>query len=88
MGEKIVICLDAIAFQCFVVDLFTFLMTFGKTVVFYMSLFFLKEIEILFQERREQMKTIMMENYKGILFNKSGPTNKQRIYQPIIVDQW
>ena len=34
--------------------------------------------EILNQERREQVKTIVMEHFNGILFHKSGLANKQR----------
>jgi hypothetical protein len=39
-------------------------------------LFSLKGLEILHQERRGQVKTIVMEHFKGILFYKSGPANK------------
>jgi hypothetical protein len=39
-------------------------------------LFFLKELEISHQERRGQMKTIVMEHFNGILFHKSRPANK------------
>jgi hypothetical protein len=46
-------------------------------------LFFLKGLEILHQERRGQGKTIVMENFNGILFHKSGPANKQNTNQPI-----
>ena len=44
-------------------------------------LFSLKGLEILHQERRGQMKTMVMEHFKGILFYKSGPANKQHINQ-------
>jgi hypothetical protein len=40
-------------------------------------LFSLKGLEILHQERRGKVKTIVMEHSKGILFHKSGPANKQ-----------
>ena len=41
-----------------------------------------KGLEILHQERRGQMKTIIMEHFNGILFHKSGPANKQHTNQP------
>ena len=52
-------------------------------------LFSLKLLEILHQERRGQVNTIMMEHFNISLFYKSGPTNKQHTYQLInhIVDQ-
>ena len=31
------------------------------------------ELEIVHQERRGQVKTIVMEHFDGILFHKSGP---------------
>jgi hypothetical protein len=40
-------------------------------------LFSLKILEIVHQERRGQVKTILMEHFDGILFDKSGPANKQ-----------
>ena len=40
-------------------------------------LFFLKGFEILHQERRGQVKTIVMEHFNGILFHESGLANKQ-----------
>jgi hypothetical protein len=46
-------------------------------------LFSLKELEILHQERREQVKTIVMEHFNGILFHKSGPANKQHTKRSI-----
>ena len=46
-------------------------------------LFSLKRLEILHQERRVQVKTIVMEHFNGILFHKSGPANKQHINQLI-----
>ena len=39
--------------------------------------FSLKGLEILHQERRGQMKTIVMEHFNGILFHKSGLAYKQ-----------
>ena len=44
-------------------------------------LFSLKGLEILHQERRVQVKTIVMEHLNGILFHKSGPANKQHTNQ-------
>ena len=44
-------------------------------------LFSLKGLEIVHQERRGQVKTIVMEHFNGILFHKSEPANKQH-YQP------
>ena len=46
-------------------------------------LFSLKGLEIVHQERRGQVKTIVMEYFKGILFHKSGPANKQHTSQSI-----
>ena len=40
-------------------------------------LFFLKRHEIPHQERRTQVKTIVIEHFNGILFHKYGPANKQ-----------
>ena len=40
-------------------------------------LFSLKGLEILHQEIRGQLKTIVMEHLNGILFHKFGPANKQ-----------
>ena len=40
-------------------------------------LFSLKGLKIVHQERRGQVKTIVMEHFNGILFLKSGPANKQ-----------
>ena len=45
--------------------------------------FSLKGLEILYQERRGQVKTIVMEHFNGILFQKSGPANKQHSNQSI-----
>ena len=44
-------------------------------------LFSLKGLEILHQERRGQVKTIVMEQFNGILFYESGPANKQHTNQ-------
>ena len=44
-------------------------------------LFYMKVLEILLQERREQVKTIEMEHFNGILFQKSRPANKQQTNQ-------
>ena len=47
-------------------------------------LFSLKRLEIVHQERRGQVKTIVMEHFNGILFHKSGAVNKQNTNQPIL----
>jgi hypothetical protein len=44
-------------------------------------LFFLKGLEIVYQERRGQAKTIVMELFNGILFHKFRPANKQHANQ-------
>jgi hypothetical protein len=46
-------------------------------------LFSPKRLVILHQERREQLKTMVMEHFNGILFHKSGPANKQHTNQSI-----
>jgi hypothetical protein len=46
-------------------------------------LFPLKGLEFLHQERRGQVKTIVMEHFNGILIHKSGPVNKQHTNQSI-----
>jgi hypothetical protein len=43
----------------------------------------LKGLEILHQERRGQVKNIVMELFNNILFHKSGPANKQHTNQSI-----
>ena len=48
-----------------------------------MLLSYLKGFEILQQERREQVKIMVVEHLHGILFHKSRPVNKQPIYQSI-----
>ena len=45
-------------------------------------LFSLKGLQILHQERRGQVKTLVMEHFNSILFHKSGPA-KQVAYQSI-----
>ena len=45
-------------------------------------LFSLKRLEIVHQERREQVKIIVMEHFNGILFHKSGTANKQHTNKP------
>ena len=40
-------------------------------------LFSLKRLDILYQERRGHVRTIVMEQFNGILFHKSEPANKQ-----------
>jgi hypothetical protein len=45
-------------------------------------LFSLKGSEVLYQERRRQMNTVMMEYFNNILF---GPAKKQHIYRSIIL---
>jgi hypothetical protein len=47
----------------------------GNTTIL---LFSLKGLEILHQEIRGQVKTIVMEYFNGILFHKSGPAIKQQ----------
>ena len=54
-----------------------------NTITFVFSL---KGLKILYQDRREQVDTIVMDQFKSILFNKPGPANKQHIYQSIIRD--
>jgi hypothetical protein len=45
-------------------------------------LFSLKGIEILHHQRRGEVKTMVMEQFNGILFHKSGPANKHHTNQP------
>ena len=52
----------------------------GNTITL---LFSLKGLEILHQERRGQVKTMVMEHFNGILFHKSAPVNKQHTNQSI-----
>jgi len=51
----------------------------GNTTI--LLLFSLKEFEISHQQRREQVNTIVIEHFNSIFFHKSGPANKQHIYQ-------
>jgi len=46
-------------------------------------LFSLHGLEILHQERRGQVNTIVMEHFNSILFHKSEPVNKRHTYQSI-----
>ena len=43
-------------------------------------------IEVLHQERRGQVKTIVIKHFNGILFHNSGPANKQNTNQSIRSD--
>jgi hypothetical protein len=52
----------------------------GNTITL---LFFLKGLEIVHQERRGQVKTIVKKHFNSILFQKSKPANKQHINQSI-----
>ena len=53
----------------------------GNTAIL---LFYLKGLEILHQERRDQVNTIIIAGrFNSILFHKSGPPNKQHIYLSI-----
>ena len=46
-------------------------------------LFSLKWLEILHQDIRTQVETIVMELFNNILFHKDGPANKQHTNQSI-----
>jgi hypothetical protein len=48
-------------------------------------LFSLKKLEIVHQEKRRQVKTIVMEHFNGILFHKSGLANKQHTNRPTMI---
>jgi hypothetical protein len=48
-------------------------------------LFSLIEVEILYQDGRGQVNTLVMEHFNIILFHKSGPANKQHANQSIII---
>jgi hypothetical protein len=52
----------------------------GNTTTFLLSP---KVLEILHQERKGKMNTIVVEQFNSILFQKSGPANKQHTYQSI-----
>jgi hypothetical protein len=55
----------------------------GNTLLFYLLLFSLKELEILHQERKGQLQTIVMRHLNGIPFHKSQPANNQHTNQSI-----
>ena len=42
----------------------------------------MERLEFVHQERRGQVKAIIMEHFNSILFHKSGPANKQHTNQP------
>ena len=42
--------------------------------------YFLKGLEILHQEIRGQVNTIVIKHFNDILFPKTGPANKQHTY--------
>ena len=44
-------------------------------------LFYLKGFEILYEERRGEVDTIVTEHFNDILFQKSEPANKQHTNQ-------
>ena len=46
-----------------------------------------KALDILHQERRGQVKTIVMKHFNGIIFHKSGPVNKQHTNQLVSRDE-
>ena len=48
-------------------------------------LFYLEGLEILHEERRGDVNTLLMEHLNSILFHKSGPANKQHTYSYSIV---
>ena len=48
------------------------------------TLFSMKEREILHQERRGQVTTIVMEHLNSILFHKSEPANRQHTSQSML----
>ena len=52
----------------------------GNTITL---LFSLKWLEILHQERRGQVNTVVIEHFNRILFHRSWPANKQHTYQTI-----
>ena len=52
-----------------------------RKLEYYHIIISLKELEILHQERRGQVKTMAMGHFNGILFHKSGPAEKQHTYQ-------
>ena len=48
----------------------------GNTTTLLLSL---KRLEILHQERRGQVETMVLKRFNGILFHKSGPAKKQHL---------
>ena len=62
---------------------YTILSWYGNTTTL---LFSLRGLEILLQERRGQVKTIVMEHCNDILFHKYGPANKQHTNHCICFD--
>ena len=56
----------------------------GNTTTLFFSL---KGLKILHQERRGQVKTIVMEHFNGILFHKFGPARKQHTNHSLINDK-
>jgi hypothetical protein len=40
------------------------------------------------EERRGQVKTIVMEHFNGIVFHKSGPADKQHTNESSILIEW
>ena len=44
---------------------------------YYQIIIFLKGLGILHQERRGQVKAIVMDHFNGIFFHKSGSANRQ-----------
>ena len=52
-------------------------------IIFITLLFSLKGLEILHQERRGQVNTIVIWQLNSILFHKSGSASKQHSYQSI-----
>ena len=51
-----------------------------EILLFIILLFSLKEFEILHQEKRGQVKTIVMEHFKNILFHTFRPDNQHHTY--------
>ena len=47
-------------------------------------LFSLKGLEIIYQERRGRVKTIVMEHFNGIIFHNSGPADRQHTNDSLI----
>ena len=44
---------------------------------YYHIIFFLEGLGILHQQRRGQVKSVVMEHFSSIVFHNSGPANKQ-----------